>query len=115
MPNLDIGVESLARANLSLLSTPEDLGLLKVAAGFPRVIEAAARVHEPHRIAFYLYELSAELHGFWTKGNESGGLRFVNHDDRTLTLARLAMVSAVRQVLKNGLGILGVSAPEELS
>jgi arginyl-tRNA synthetase len=115
MPDLDISPESLARANLSLLSTPEDLGLLKAAAGFPRMIEAAARVHEPHRIAFYLYELSAELHGFWTKGNESGGLRFVNHDDRTLTLARLAMVSAVRQVLKNGLGILGVSAPEELS
>jgi len=115
MPDLEIGPESLRGANLALLASGEDLDLLKAVAGFPRMIEAAARVHEPHRIAFYLYELSAELHGFWTKGNESGGLRFVNHDDRKLTLARLAMVSAVRQVLKNGLSVLGVSAPEELS
>ena len=75
----------------------------------------AATAHEPHRIAFYLYELAAAFHGFWAKGRDEVGLRFVNAEDTTLTMARLALVGAVRQVLVNGLGILGVSAPAELS
>jgi len=71
--------------------------------------------HEPHRIAFYLHDVAAAFHGFWAKGKEEPQLRFVNVEQSKLTLARLAMVDAVRQVLLNGLTLLGVSAPEELS
>ena len=78
-------------------------------------MSAAALAHEPHRIAFYLYELAAAFHGFWAKGKEDTALRFVNPEDPKLTLARLALVGAVRQVLVNGLTVLGVSAPDELS
>ena len=115
LPDLDTGPQALARADLTRLDTAEDLGLLKAVAGFPRTVDGAARAHEPHRIAFYLHDLAGAFHAFWTKGNESAQLRFVNHEDMTLTLARLTMVSAVRQVLRNGLSILGVAAPEELS
>ena len=76
---------------------------------------AAALAHEPHRIAFYLYELAAAFHSFWAKGKDDRTLRFVNPEDLKLTLARLALVGAVRQVLVNGLTVLGVSAPQELS
>uniref|UniRef100_UPI0035AFA7B1 DALR anticodon-binding domain-containing protein n=1 Tax=Devosia sp. TaxID=1871048 RepID=UPI0035AFA7B1 len=82
---------------------------------WPRIVASAAGAHEPHRVAFYLYELAAAFHGFWAKGNQDVALRFVNADDSKLTLARLALVAAVRQVLVNGLSLLGVSAPEELS
>ena len=70
---------------------------------------------EPHRIAFYLYDLAGAFHGFWAKGKEDVGLRFVNAEDSKITIARLALVDGVRQVLINGLRILGVSAPNELS
>ena len=76
---------------------------------------AAAPAHEPHRIAFYLYELAAAFHGFWAKGKEDPRFALLTPDDPKLTLARLALVAAVRQVLVNGLSILGVSAPDELS
>ena len=78
-------------------------------------VTAAAIAHEPHRIAFYAHELAAAFHGFWAKGKDDPHLRFVNEDDPKLTLARLALVDAVRQVILNALAILGVSAPEELS
>jgi arginyl-tRNA synthetase len=88
---------------------------LKSLAQWPRIVASAASAHEPHRVAFYLYELAAAFHGFWAKGNQDVALRFVNADDSMLTSARLALVGAVRQVLVNGLTLLGVSAPEELS
>ncbi|MGJ8529646.1 arginine--tRNA ligase [Maritalea sp.] len=115
VPELDISPAALLKADLSLLSHPAELTLLKVAGQFPRVINSAAVAHEPHRVAFYVHELAGAFNAFWTKGKEEPKLRFINHEDRTITLARLAMVNAVRQILRNGLGILGVSAPEELS
>jgi len=115
MPALDTTETALEAADLSVLSRPEELELVRVLGQWPRTVTAAAVAHEPHRIAFYLYEAAAAFHAFWAKGKEDVSLRFVNSDEPTLTLARLVLVNAVRQVLVNGLGILGVSAPEELS
>jgi arginyl-tRNA synthetase len=115
LPALDVSAAALAKADLSRLSSEADLELIKVLAQWPRIVASAADAHEPHRVAFYLYELASAFHGFWAKGNQDVTLRFVNADDSMLTLARLALVAAVRQVLANGLNLLGVSAPEELS
>ena len=115
LPALDFSNEELSKAPLELLVSPADIELIKVAAQWPRTVAAAALAHEPHRIAFYLYELAAAFHSFWAKGKEDKALRFVNPEDLKLTAARLALVSAVRQVLVNGLTVLGVSAPDELS
>ena len=114
-PALDLKPASLAVAPLELLVSPADLELIKVVAQWPRTVTAAALAHEPHRIAFYLYELAAAFHSFWAKGKDDRTLRFVNPEDLKLTVARLALVGAVRQVLVNGLTVLGVSAPQELS
>jgi len=81
---------------------------------FPRTVEAAALSHEPHRIAFYLYEIAARLHGHWTRGKDRPQLRFLNEERRHLTTARLALVTAIATVLATGLGILAVRAPEEM-
>jgi arginyl-tRNA synthetase len=115
LPSLDTSANALASADLSLLSSDADLELIKSLAQWPRIVASAADAHEPHRVAFYLYELASAFHGFWAKGNQDVALRFVNADDSKLTTARLALVGAVRQVLVNGLTLLGVSAPEALS
>jgi arginyl-tRNA synthetase len=115
MPNLDVSPDVLSAADLSLLVAPAELDLVRLLAAWPRTVSAAAIAHEPHRIAFYLHDVAAAFHGLWAKGNEDPRLRFVNGNDATLTVARLALVDAVRQVLANGLGLLGVSAPQELS
>ncbi|MGV8855530.1 MAG: arginine--tRNA ligase [Devosia sp.] len=115
LPELDISPAALAGAEVERLVTPEELDLVRVLAAWPRTVSAAAIAHEPHRVAFYVHELAAAFHGFWAKGKDDPGLRFVNAADPKLTLARLALVDAVRQVIVNGLGILGVSAPTELS
>ena len=115
LPGLDASAAALRTAELERLATPAELDLVRAVAQWPRTVAAAALAHEPHRIAFYLYDLAAAFHGFWAKGKEDVSLRFVNAGDPTLTLARLALVDAVRQVIVNGLAILGVSAPDELS
>ncbi len=115
MPTLVVDAEALAAADLSVLSSEADLELIRALAQWPRIVASAAEAHEPHRVAFYLYELAGAFHGFWAKGNQDVALRFVNADNSKLTIARLALVGAVRQVLVNGLSLLGVSAPEELS
>lgn len=115
MPELDISAPALAAAEVELLTSQADLELIRLLASWPRTVSAAAVAHEPHRIAFYVHDLAAAFHGFWAKGKDDHSLRFVNAEDPKLTLARLALVDAVRQVIRNGLGILGVSAPEELS
>jgi arginyl-tRNA synthetase len=115
LPALELSGEELSKAPLERLVSPADIELIKVLAQWPRTVSAAALAHEPHRIAFYLYELAAAFHGFWAKGKDDRTLRFVNPEDLKLTLARLALVDAVRQVLVNGLTVLGVSAPDELS
>ncbi|HYD38506.1 MAG TPA: arginine--tRNA ligase, partial [Allosphingosinicella sp.] len=107
------GLESGGSADLGLLDA-EELGLVKLAAQFPRVVEAAAQAHEPHRIAFYLGDLAAALHALWNRGNDDPSRRFLIEDNVELTLARLELAAAVGRVISNGLGIMGVAAAEEM-
>ncbi len=81
---------------------------------FPRTLESAAAAHEPHRIAFYLYDLASEFHTHWTRGKDLPHLRFIIQNDRETTLARLALVQGVVTVLAAGLSLLGVEAPQEM-
>jgi arginyl-tRNA synthetase len=104
----------LAQAPVERLTAPAELELLKRLALFPRIVEGAASAHEPHRIAFYLYDLASEFHALWTKGRDLPYLRFIMNNDAGLTKARLAMVQGVVSVLASGLAILGVHAPEEM-
>jgi arginyl-tRNA synthetase len=83
-------------------------------AQWPRTVEGAAQAHEPHRIAYYLYDLAAAFHGLWTKGKEQTELRFIVERDIDRTRARLAMVRGVRTVIGNGLELMGVTPLEEL-
>jgi arginyl-tRNA synthetase len=104
----------LANSPLERLSDPSELDLLKRLALFPRTIEAAAVAHEPHRIAFYLYDLASEFHALWNKGHDLPYLRFIINNDAEITRARLAMVQGVVSVLASGLAVLGVHAPTEM-
>jgi arginyl-tRNA synthetase len=110
----DFSVETLAGADLALLEDEGEVGLIKMIGQFPRMIDAAAAVHEPHRIAFYLHDLASLFHSHWTRGKDQPQLRFVNEDRSNLTFARLALVTALTSVLASGLNILGVGAPEEM-
>jgi arginyl-tRNA synthetase len=101
-------------ANPDLLADPAELALMRQIALYPRVVEAAAAAHEPHRIAFYLFDLASEFHALWTLGNASPHLRFIIQDDRQMTLARLVLVQGVVTVLASGLALLGVGAPDEM-
>jgi arginyl-tRNA synthetase len=104
---------SCASADLSLLDT-EELALVKLAAQFPRVVEGAALAREPHRIAFYLYDLSAALHALWNVGNDRPERRFLLADQPALTCARLFLARGVGQIIRNGLGLMGVEAVQEM-
>ncbi len=104
----------LAAADLSLLGDEGERGLVKLVAQYPRLIEQAALNREPHRVAFYLYDLASALHAQWNKGKETAALRFVNDKARDSTAARLALAQSLMVVLGSGLGILGVSAPQEM-
>jgi arginyl-tRNA synthetase len=104
----------LSRAALERLTDPSELDLLRRLALYPRMIEAAAVAHEPHRIAFYLYDLASEFHALWTRGRDLPYLRFIINNDAEITKARLALVQAVVSVLASGLAILGVHAPDEM-
>ncbi|MDP9136610.1 MAG: arginine--tRNA ligase [Pseudomonadota bacterium] len=111
-PNLSDA--ELAAADLSALVDPAELSLIRRLAEFPRLIEAAAEAHEPHRISFYLYDLASEFHSLWNKGKESPQLRFIVITDLRVTMARLALLRVIRYVLANGLHILGVRPAEEM-
>lgn len=100
--------------DLSLLITDE-LAVLKLAASFPRLIEQAANAREPHRIAFYLAELAGSFHSLWNAGNDDPARRFVLPDNPALSAARLALATAVGQVIRTGLAVIGVEAANELS
>jgi arginyl-tRNA synthetase len=107
------GIDLAMEPDLSLLDEDE-LALVKLAAQFPRVVEAAAQAHEPHRIAFYLGDLAAAFHQQWNKGNDDPLRRFLLIQNVELTRARLELASAIGQVIRNGLGIMGVAAAEEM-
>jgi arginyl-tRNA synthetase len=104
----------LAGAALDRLQDPAELSLIRRIALYPRLIEAAALAHEPHRIAFYLYELASEFHALWTKGKDLPHLRFIIENDSVVTMARLALVEGVVTVIASGLALLGVGAPDEM-
>ena len=99
---------------LERLSDPAELALMRRIALYPRVVEAASAAYEPHRIAFYLFDLASEFHALWTLGNASPHLRFIIQNDPQLTVARLALVQGVVTVLASGLALLGVEAPNEM-
>ncbi|MCQ4629883.1 arginine--tRNA ligase [Shinella sp. CPCC 100929] len=113
-PGLDIGSLDLAASIEGNIADPSELQLLAKLAEYPRVIEGAALAHEPHRIAFYLYDLASAFHAHWNKGKEQPELRFVNDKNRELSIARLGLVNAVASVLKSGLSITGTAAPDEM-
>jgi arginyl-tRNA synthetase len=113
-PDLGTDPAAFASVDLSALSDRGELDLVKKAAFYPSMIEGAARAHEPHRVAFYLYDLASAFHAHWTRGNEMPQLRVIQADDRALTAARCALVAALQQVLSSGLTVLGVGAPEAM-
>ena len=100
-------------ADVALLDS-EDLALVRLAAQFPRVVAAAAATREPHRIAFYLYDLAAAFHGYFNLGHDRADRRVIVVNDAALTRARLLLADGIGQVIRNGLGIMGVAAVEEM-
>ena len=113
-PSLDTSDESLAGADMSLLASDSEIAMIKQCLAWPRMVEAAAEAHEPHRIAFFLYDLASEFHTFWNKGNDDPSLRFIIEGEEALTKARMALVRAVAIVIASGLTVLGVTPLEEM-
>jgi arginyl-tRNA synthetase len=113
-PGADFSSPQLEGADLSILGDEAEMDIIHRIAQFPRMIEAAAEAHEPHRVAFYLYDLASAFHSLWNKGKDLPQLRFVNLTDKESTQARLALVHALKGVLASGLAILGVTAPDEM-
>ncbi|MCG6110612.1 MAG: arginine--tRNA ligase [Paracoccus sp.] len=105
---------TLAGADLSVLAHPAELELARKVAEWPRLVEHAARAHEPHRIAFFLYELASDLHSLWNRGNDDTSLRFIQDGDAVTSQGKIALVRAVGVVISSGLAILGVTPAEEM-
>ena len=109
----DAGVDLGSTADLSLLDE-EELALVKRAAQYSRVLESAALAHEPHRVAFFLYDLAAEFHALWNRGNDDPDRRFLVENNPQLSRARLELALGIGQIIKSGLGLMGVAATEEM-
>ena len=109
----ELGV-AIDHKNLDAINDPAEFALVAKLAEWPRVVEIAAQSHEPHRIAFFLYDLAAEFHALWNKGNAAPHLRFLQEDDLATTWAKLALIDAVAVVISNGLGILGVTPADKM-
>lgn len=105
---------ALAKADLNLIASDAELQMIQTLANWSRIVEAAAAAQEPHRVAFYMMDVAAAFHGLWNKGNDNAALRFIIADNRDLTLARLALITSVRTVLRSGFAVLGCQAMEEL-
>ena len=99
---------------LESLGADAELALIRRLASWPRTVEGAALAHEPHRIAFYLYDLAGDFHMLWNRGRDDSTLRFLQADHRPETLARLALVAATAIVIRSGLAVLGVTPVEEM-
>ena len=112
-PDLDFESLDLSEA-VSQITDPAEMQLIAKLAEYPRLIEAAAQSQEPHRLAFYLYDLASSFHAHWNKGKDNPDLRFVKDNDRKSSIARLGLVRAVASVLKSGLAITGTTAPDEM-
>jgi len=113
-PEHDMSLSALAKTTISCLTDEAELALIKAIAGWPRAVEAAADAHEPHRIAFFLYDMVALFHGLYDKGRRNPALRFVIEDNEDLTMARQALVRGVETVIASGLGIFGIEPVEEM-
>lgn len=111
---VDTSDKALAGADLARLDHPAELELARKVAEWPRIVEIAARAHEPHRIAFFLYDIASDLHSLWNRGNDELSLRFVQDGDPATTAAKIALVRAVGVVISAGLGILGVTPAKEM-
>jgi arginyl-tRNA synthetase len=105
---------ALAKADFSLLSHPAEIDLMQKIAEWPRLVDIAARGNEPHRVAFYLYELASEFHGLWNKGNDEPSLRFVQAGNTATGVAKVALVRATGVAISAGLAILGVTPVDEM-
>jgi arginyl-tRNA synthetase len=105
---------TLAAADLSLLDDEAQISVAKKIAEWPRLVEIAGRTNEPHRVAFYLYDLASELHALWNRGNDNPALRFLDEDNPAASQAKIALALAVTVVISAGLGILGVTPAEEM-
>ena len=110
----EAGVSTRRPRRTSSLLDAEELALVKLAAQFPRTVEAAALAHEPHRIAFYLGDLAAAFHALWNSGNDDPERRFLLEHNPQLTRARLELARGIGQIIRNGLGLMGVAAAEEM-
>jgi arginyl-tRNA synthetase len=113
-PQADLAPDSLAQGPLDRLTDPAEIALIRQLAAWPRLIEGAAEAEEPHRIAFYLYDLAASFHGLWTMGKDDAALRFLVETDPALSLARAALVQALALVIASGLAVFGVEPKEEM-
>lgn len=113
-PDIDIDSVDLSQKVDDCIDHESEIQLVAKLAEFPRMVEAAAKFREPHRIAFYLYDVASAFHAHWNKGKDSAELRFINHTNPELSLARLGLVKAVASVLKSGLSITGTDAPDEM-
>ena len=111
---IDVSDAALSAADLSINTHDAELALAKKLAEWPRLVEIAARAHEPHRVAFYLYDLASELHALWNRGNDTPELRFLQDGDSATTQAKIAQARAVGVVISAGLGILGVTPVNEM-
>ncbi|WP_374643925.1 arginine--tRNA ligase [Tabrizicola sp.] len=110
---LEVGDATLSAAHLGHLGHEAELAVIRKLGEWPRLVEIAARGHEPHRVAFYLYELASDFHGLWNKGNDDDSLRFIQ-GDTAISAAKIALARAVGVVICAGLGILGVTPVEEM-
>jgi len=104
----------IALTDRPALEDEAEFAVARRLADWPRQVEIAARTHEPHRIAFYLYELASDFHALWNRGNEKPALRFLQEGDRAASAAKIALPRAVAVVISAGLGILGVTPAEEM-
>ncbi|MDP5335070.1 MAG: arginine--tRNA ligase [Paracoccaceae bacterium] len=111
---IDVSDAALRAADLAGLSHEAELNVARKLAEWPRLVEIAARTNEPHRVAFYLYELASDFHSLWNRGNDEPALRFVQEGDSATSQAKIALARAVAVVISAGLGILGVEAVDEM-
>ena len=112
--DIDISDRDLSETNLTGLTHSSELSLIKKIAEWPRLVEVAARLYEPHRIAFYLFDLSSQLHAHWSKGSDNPDLRFLHNDNLVKTQSKIALARAVSIVISSGLAILGVKPAEKM-
>ncbi|MFA7429831.1 MAG: DALR anticodon-binding domain-containing protein, partial [Rhodospirillaceae bacterium] len=101
-------------ADPSLLTDADEIALMRLVAGWPRLVEGAAEAHEPHRLAYYMNDVASAFHQLWNKGRENAELRFLDPENRPLSLARLALVRSAATVIASGLTVFGVQPVEEM-